>query len=97
MIPKLINGSVRKNNQAFYLCLEFNDTYIEIKTDVNTAIVEFERLLLLLRTEKQEQEENWKQEYETRQRFNQQAEITEGFAGEPKPSDVKLDNYKFFE
>lgn len=93
---KFIEAKIKELPDGLFICFDFDSVHIQIPTDIDKAIVEIESLLNELKQIKIDKSSSkWKEEYESRERLNFQAEVTDGFAGEEKP--INLNNYKFFE
>ena len=99
-----IKAKIKELPDGLFICFDFNEVHLQIQTDLNSAIKEFESLVVELKNIKTERQgEHWVQEYESRERLNFQSSAVDGFAGEDKPINAAqniitpLNNYKFFE
>lgn len=98
-----ITSKIKELPDGTFVCFDFDGVHLQIETDVEKAIVEFESVVKELKEIKLKSKNKWTEEYESRERLNFQSSAVDGFAGEDKPIDTTkdiitpLNNYKFFE
>lgn len=98
-----ITSKIKELPDGTFVCFDFDGVHVQIETDVDTAIKEFESLVRELKEIKLKSKDKWVDEYESRERLNFQSNAVDGFAGEDKPINTAqdiitpLNNYKFFE
>lgn len=98
-----ITSKIKELPDGTFVCFDFDGVHVQIETDIDTAIKEFESLVRELKEIKLKSKDKWVDEYESRERLNFQSSAVDGFAGEDKPINTAqdiitpLNNYKFFE